>query len=142
MSAGPDPVVATDRVLGRGRSGIVVRCRDDRGRDVARKVFVGDTASKIVHYLAYGAPSAYGWNEDAVRCAVLRRRILVDLVEYWFGSKLSVATAHDIGWSADALCFRMDTEFVAGRPAALHHPFSESDDEEWRDLRSHVMLPL
>lgn len=142
MTLEPGRTLPHARVLGQGRSGIVVRCRDDRGRDVARKVFVGDTASKIVHYLFYGAPSAYAWNEDAVRCAALRRRILVDLVESWFASKLRVATAHDIGWSDDTLCFRMDTEFVAGRPAALHHPFSESHDEEWRDLRSCVMRPL
>ncbi len=131
-----------DVVLGRGRSGIVRLCRDDRGRQVARKIFVGDTASKVVHYLASGAPSAYGWNEDAVRCALVRRQIVADLVEFWFGSKLRVATAHDVSWNEETSSFRMDTEFVRARPAALHHPFSAGREGESLDLASRVMRPL
>ena len=138
----PDPGAAPDAVLGRGRSGIVVRRRDARGREVARKIFVGDRASTVVHYLIYGAPSAYVWNADAVRCALARRRILVDLVEYWFESKLRVATAHDVGWSDDTRSFFLDTEFVEGRAPALHHPFSESSEGQTKDLVSHVMRPL
>ncbi len=128
--------------LGRGRSGVVYRMRDAQGRLVARKVFIGDPAGKIVHYILTGAPSAYIWSEDAVRCARVRRQILFDLVEFWFGPALGVANALDDSWNEATRSYRMDTEFVAGRPAALHHPFSAGREGECRSLMSKVMRPL
>ncbi len=128
--------------LGRGRSGVVYRMHDAQGRLVARKVFVGDPAGKIVHYILTGAPSAYVWSADAVRCARVRRQILFDLVEFWFGPVLSVANALDDAWNEPTRSYRMDTEFVAGRPAALHHPFSSGREGECRSLMATVMRPL
>lgn len=129
-------------VLGRGRSGVVYRRRDGGGQDVARKVFVGESASKAVHYLLSGAANPYGWNADAVRCALLRRQIVGGLVQHWFGPMLRVADAVDVGWDDDARVYFLDALFVKGRPAALHHPFSVSRDHEYRSLREQVMRPL
>ena len=134
--------VARDRELGRGRSAVVYRSVDDAGRDVARKVFVGDAPSKVVNYVFFGAPNAYTWNEDATRCALHRRRILSELVEVWFGSTLRVAPAFDVRWNAEHRAFEMDTGFVPGRHAALHQPFSAPGEGEYRDLRKRVMRPL
>ncbi|MCP3979231.1 MAG: hypothetical protein GY716_07880 [bacterium] len=128
--------------LGRGRSGIVYRCRDERGREIARKVFAGDTASTVVHYVLNGAPNPYAWNEAAVECARLRRRIVGALVELWFGSRLCVADAYSTGWNEGTCSYRMDTRFVRGNAASLHHPFSAPHEGEFRDLMYGVMRPL
>lgn len=133
---------AISKEIGRGRSAVVYRCHDTSGRDIASKVFVGDPAGKLVNYLFFGAPNAYIWNEDAMQCALLRRKIVCELVKFWFGSKLSVADGYTVGWNNETRSFSMDTRFVEGRPASLHHPFSAPRDREYMDLRRLVMRPL
>lgn len=128
--------------LGRGRSGVVYRCRDEDGRDVARKVFGGDGAATLVHYAFFGAPNPYVWNEDAIACAFHRRVILESLVRFWFRDALCVATAYGTGWSEEHRAWALDTRFVSGRPAALHHPFSAARDGEAAELRQRIMKPL
>jgi hypothetical protein len=128
--------------LGRGRSGIVYRMRDAEGREIARKIFVGDAAAKLVHYVFFGAPNPYTWNEDAIRCALLRREIVGDLVEHWFGSALEVADGLEVGWHEETRSYMLDTRFVDGRPVALHHPFSADHEGQSRDLRKRIMRPL
>jgi len=138
----PTEVATSPRELGRGRSGVVYRCRDGAGRDVARKVFGGDGAAALVHYVFFGAPNPYVWSEDAIACAFHRRAILESLVRYWFRDKLTVATAYGTSWNQEQRAWALDTRFVAGRPAALHHPFSAPRDGEVEDLRRNVMKPL
>src|SRR6185436_20569153 len=128
--------------LGRGRSGVVYRCRDAQGRDVARKVFGGDGAATLVHYVFFGAPNPYVWNEDAIACAFHRRAILEWLVRYWFRERLSVATAYGFAWNEAHGAWVLDTKFVDGRPTALHHPFSATRDGEVETLRRDIMKPL
>jgi hypothetical protein len=65
--------------LGRGRSGEVWLVEAD-GRAYAEKVFYGDTLANFIHYVTSGAPNPYIWNEDAVRAAYERRRILKALL--------------------------------------------------------------
>jgi hypothetical protein len=95
-----------------------------------------------VHFLITGAPNAYIWSPEATRCAVIRRQILTDLVEFWFGSRVCVANALDSGWGEETQSLWMDTEFINGRPAALRHPFSAPRDTESAQLAKHVMRPL
>ena len=90
---------AEDRELGRGRSGVVFRSRVGSGRYFARKVFGSSGATKAVQYVFLGAPNPYAWCEPAIRTAVLRRRILSELVEYWFGTRLRVARAYGHAWN-------------------------------------------
>lgn len=129
--------------LGKGRSGVVFRGRDSAGREVARKVFAADdTMAKIVHYAFTGAPNPYTWNEDAIRCAVLRRIIIEDLLRFWFGSKLRLARAYDHRWSHQHQAFEMDCQFIDGRPVILHSPFTAASNAQLPDVVEGVMQPL
>lgn len=127
--------------IGAGRSGVVYRVRRDEG-DLAVKVFAGDRASKLVLYILTGAPNPYIWNEHAIRCAQIRRQIMTSLCRHWFGGKLRVANALSWGWNTEQLAFELHTEFVTGRPAALHTPFSTDRDHEQGELVRNMMKPL
>ena len=126
------------QILGEGRSGIVLK----RG-DIAIKVFTGgDSLTKLVNYIFCGAPNACVWNEDAAWAAHYRREILSELVEHWFDDKLRVARSQGVEWNDDFKAYELHTEFVDGRPASLHHPYSESREGELSDLVDNVMKPL
>ncbi len=127
--------------LGRGRSGVVLRSVDAAGRPIARKVFGGDRATKLVHYVIFGAPNPYVWSEPAIRSAVLRRKIMEALLPLWFGSTLRVARAYGHALNATFRANEMTCELIEGRHAALHHPFSDPQDCELSELRA-LMKPL
>lgn len=151
MSRGTPAVAASSgrsTRLGRGRSAVVFKVpasvRGDAAGDgaLAVKVFSGERLAKLVNYVLTGAPNPYTWNEDAIRCAALRRQVLVDLVEHWFGDDVGVATASGWGWNGEMNAFELECEFCPGRPASLHHPFSGARDGELRELLRTVMKPL
>jgi len=115
--------------IGKGRSGIVFRSTDSGGNDSAVKVFAGENSlTKLVNYLFTGAPNPYSWSEDALRCAHLRRDVLSTLVPYWFGSHVRIANSLGTGWNDGAKSNEMQTEYIRGRCAALHQPFSRETD--------------
>jgi hypothetical protein len=120
--------------LGRGLSAVVYR-QETPTRVAAIKVFRGHWSADVVHSVLNGAPNPYSWCEDAAQCALYRRRILAELVPFWFGDKLTVARAHSIAFNEDAGAWEMDTDFVAAHAAALHHPFGGPRDTEIDDLR-------
>lgn len=129
-------------LIGQGRSGKVYRTFEN-GNDLAVKVFSGvDSLTDLVNYVLTGAPNAYGWNEDAVKSAHLRREILEQLLFYWFGAKVRIAKSYGAGWHEPEKSFKISTEFVSGRPVKLHHPFSGKCDWELGDLTQNVMKPL
>ena len=132
----------TARIIGQGRSGTVYRFRDGHGRDVARKVFGSDWLTKLVHYTVFGAPNPYNWCARTVRAAVLRRMILADLVAFWFGPELRVASAFGSRWNPLRASFELHTEWIDGHHAALHHPFTDRREDEARDLHQRIMRPL
>ncbi|MFQ5494009.1 MAG: hypothetical protein ACE5EX_01380 [Phycisphaerae bacterium] len=138
----PISKLTPDRVLGRGRSGIVFETVDGRGQTVARKVFHGDPRTRLVHCVLSGAENPYVWNDFAIQTAFLRRRILQALVEFWFDDKLRVAAALEYGWNCEYRAFELRCELIRGRHAALCHPFSTTGDDEARDAVGHVMEPL
>ncbi|MCK3682620.1 hypothetical protein [Maribellus sp. YY47] len=130
------------RLIGQGRSGKVYRLSEN-GNDLAVKVFSGvDSLTDLVNYVVTGAPNPYGWSEDAVMSAHLRREILEQLLYFWFGTKVRIAKSYGAGWHAAEKSFKISTEFVSGRPAKLHHPFSGKCDWELDDLTRNVMKPL
>ena len=98
--------------IGQGLSGVVYRDRDALGRDIVRKVFMGSTATKLIHYVFFGAPNAYIYCEPAVEAAVLRRRILSRLVRIWFPDSLRVANALGHAWSDEHKAFELHCEFI------------------------------
>jgi hypothetical protein len=124
--------------LGGGRSGQVFLLKQGQ-RLIARKVFgAEDRLAKLVQYLAFGAPNPYAWDEAAIRCAVLRRTILAQLVAVWFGPRLQVAAAYGYSWNRDHHAWQIDTEYVPGRPPALYHPLRTPTDE--RHALVHTIL--
>ena len=128
--------------IGAGRSGVVYKDEDLQGRIVARKVFNSDKLTKFVQYVLLGSPNPYTWNEHAVQCAVLRRRILGPLCEHWFKGRVFVASAWSQDFNHDYLAYQLHTEFVDGRPPTLHHPMNRRGANEVKELRYEIMAPL
>lgn len=129
--------------IGRGRSGRVFRSRDKDGNDIAIKVVTeGDLLTILANYFFTGAPNAYNWNEDAILSAHYRRPILKELVSYWTDSKVRVANSLGARWNDEFKAYELLTEFVDGRHASLHHPFSKQKETELSDLVNNVMKPL
>ncbi|NMF86514.1 hypothetical protein [Nodosilinea sp. P-1105] len=128
-------------LLGAGRSGRVYRLSGESAH-IARKVFFGEAATHLVHYIFFGAPNPYIWNQDAVICAYYRRNILADLVKVWFGDQLRVSKALGSGWDQASRAFYLDTEFIAGRPVALCQPFRSERDRELPQQVHGIMEPL
>ncbi|MDL5054290.1 hypothetical protein QQ056_12120 [Oscillatoria laete-virens NRMC-F 0139] len=134
------------QLIGAGRSGQVYRIQTPT-QTLARKVFYGETLTHIIHYIFFGAPNPYIWNEDAIQSAYYRRKIANDLVQVWFGDRLQVANAIATGWDEDTKAYLLDTEFVTGRAVALYQPFRRESRDRDRDLEhfslvNQIMLPL
>ena len=132
----------TVKMLGRGRSGIVYRRRDDQGRDIALKVFDGEPIANAVNYVLTGAPNPYIWCEHAIQSACLRRQILTDLVRWWFPKTLRVAPAWGWGWNKDHRAYELQAELISGHHAALDQPFVDSGTDQAFELSHQVMKPL
>ncbi|MBD0334069.1 MAG: hypothetical protein ICV62_01140 [Cyanobacteria bacterium Co-bin13] len=129
------------KLLGAGRSGEVYLV-EAHHHLIARKVFQGDTLTKLVHYVFFGAPTPYIWNEDAIQCAYYRRRILAELVPFWFEDRLAVADAFSSGWNAEQQAYQLDTAFSPGSPVALCQPFAYVRRREMPVLVHQIMQPL
>lgn len=136
MSRDPEPLA--QEVLGRGRSGVVFRATDGAGRAIVRKVFGAHGTAKLAQLVLLGAPNPYAWDEHAIQCAVLRRRILEPLVRFWFGDELRVAAATGHAWNEEARAYELHAEFVDGRHAPLRHPLRRGT----RALLTHLTRDL
>ncbi len=130
------------RELGRGRSGVVFLGRDDSGRRIACKVFDTRGLTRLVQIVFLGSPNPYIWNEDAVRCAFLRRRILARLVEHWFAGRLRVSEPVGQTWNEEHRAFELRAEFSPGVPPPLHHAGRSTGTELVRELVVEIMAPL
>ncbi|MHC4994493.1 MAG: hypothetical protein ACYTGQ_05505, partial [Planctomycetota bacterium] len=97
----PSANTPTERYVGQGRSGSVYLQLDETGRPVVRKVFGGDTASKLVLLALTGGPNPYVWSEDVIRMSECRRRILSELVAFWFADELRLPETHGTSFSED-----------------------------------------
>lgn len=126
---------AHDPVLGVGRAAVVYRSVDGSGRVTARKVFHSGAMTRLVQYVFLGAPNPYAWCEHAVQAAILRRRILAPLVHHWTQGRVRIAAGWNVDWNEEFQAWQLHTEFVAGRPPALHHPFHIDSSGELDDLR-------
>jgi hypothetical protein len=115
---------------------------DHDGGTLACKVFDSHGLTKAVQVALLGAPNPYQWNEDAARCALLRRRILTRLVPVWFGRRLRVADASAVVWNERHDAFELQCEFSPGAPPALAQPLRRHLPGEVRELAALVMTPL
>ncbi|TVP58503.1 MAG: hypothetical protein EA343_21380 [Nodularia sp. (in: Bacteria)] len=129
------------KLLGAGRSGKVYLVNTSEGQ-IARKIFFEDKIANLIHYFFFGVPNPYVWNQNALSCAFYRRKILKQLVKFWFGSQLRVADAFAMGWNEEFKAYQLDTEFIQGRHVELHQPFNQNQDEELRELVHVIMIPL
>jgi hypothetical protein len=130
------------RELGRGRSGVVYVSHESEGFPVARKVFGSEGLTKLVQCVFLGAPNPYVWNEDAIRCAHLRREILAELVEDWFEDKLYVARSRGWAWNPGARAFELRAQLVDGRPPDLRHPLRAADYDQALALSTAILPKL
>jgi hypothetical protein len=128
------------RRLGAGRSGEVWLVETVDG-PAAVKVFAGDTLSNLIHYLLTGAPNPYIWNEDAIRCAHHRRKVIGALVDAWFRGRLHVADSYGVSWNEETRAWQLATEFSEGDPLPLLHPYRDSNPEV-DELREEILEPL
>jgi hypothetical protein len=108
----------------------------------ARKTFSPHWLANLVHFICTGAPNPYAWDEEAVRAAACRRRILAALVEVWFEGRLRLPELHGFSWNREARAFALETELIVGRHAALRHMFSRADGNEVGALWTRIMRPL
>ncbi|WP_414530454.1 hypothetical protein [Nodularia chucula] len=129
------------KLLGAGRSGQVFLVNTPEG-NIARKIFFEDKIANLIHYFFFGVPNPYVWNQNALSCAYYRRKILKQLVKYWFGFQLRVADAFAMGWNEEFKAYQLDTEFIQGRHVQLHQPFNQNQGQELHQLVDHIMLPL
>ncbi len=129
------------RVLGRGRSGCVYLEHDAEGRPLAAKVFSARGLVRLVQVVLLGAPNPYQWCRAALEAARLRRELLAALVRFWFGERLRVAAPRGVRWCAQARAWVLETEFIAGRHAALSQPFRPHASEA-RRLEREILRPL
>ncbi len=136
-----DTHVNYGQFIGKGRSGSVYKLHGPEGL-IARKIFTGSRAAKLLHLLFYGAPCDYIWCEAAIRAAFHRRRVLNRLVSFWFGNRLHMATTYAWGWNEEQKAWSLDTEFITGHPARLYSPFLYGQKTEIYDLLGNILPKL
>jgi hypothetical protein len=137
--------VATEAAapIGRGRSAVVYLDAAHSPRPVVRKVFTGDGPSRAVLYVLTGGGNPYGWSPAAMRCAVVRRRILARLVPLWFGDHLRLPETMGWSWDDDARAHVLRTEFIDGRHLPLRGPVEDdAPGVLLDDLQRRIMRPL
>lgn len=132
---------SSPKLLGAGRSGRVFLIERQNDR-LARKIFYSDKIATLIHYIFFGSPNPYVWNQDAIYCAFYRRKILGALVQFWFGDRLQVSDAIATDWNPEFKAYQMDTVFIKGRHVALRQPCSRDRNPELRALTHGIMIPL
>jgi len=130
------------RWVGRGRSANVFVSEGDSDIRVAHKVFTPDSVGKLVFILLNGAPNPYGWNEQAILTAVVRRRVVSQLCRFWFGGRLTLPETHGWGWNESAKAYEIRCEFIDGRHLPLRGPVDRPSDAWLEDLTLGIMAPL
>jgi len=130
------------RWVGRGRSANVFVTEGDSDARVAHKVFTPDSVGKLVFYLLNGAPNPYGWNEQAILTAVVRRRVLTKLCRFWFEGRLTLPETYGWGWNEHAGAYEIRCEFIEGRHLPLRGPADRPSDAWLADLTEGIMAPL
>ncbi len=140
MRTDASPLATEPRCIGRGRSGVVFLLESEKGPKIARKIFDSGTLTRLVQYIFLGAANPYAWSEHAIRGALLRRRILAELVPMALKGRMHVARALGHGWDEDRAAMTLDTEYIDGAHPALHHPLSQSGKQDTDELR-HKLLP-
>ena len=129
------------KFIGNGRSARVYLSTQN-GKPVASKIFTGETTSKIILFALTGSANPYTWCENAIKSAMVRRRILGPLCKHWFGEKVRLPETYSYSWNEEEKAFQIDAEFIPGSHAPLINPMKENPKDYAKELRKEIMEPL
>lgn len=129
------------KYLGEGRSAKVFLTSSGENK-VATKIFTGEPVSKFILFILTGSANPYTWCEDAIKCAIIRRRILTSLCELWFDKKLRLPNTMGYQWNPEYKAFEVDAEFIPGKHAPLFSPIKKNQVDYISELKNEIMKPL
>ncbi|WP_372368466.1 hypothetical protein [Candidatus Uabimicrobium sp. HlEnr_7] len=116
----------------------------DENKTKVHKIFIGSKLANAVHYIFFGAPNAYTWDENAIECAYLRRNILKKLTRFWFSGTLDVSEAFAVHWNEEYQAYELQAELINGQTAILKHSLHETQKSplDFDYLAREIMSPL
>ena len=129
------------KFIGNGRSARVYLSTID-GKAVASKIFTGESTSKVILFALTGSANPYTWCEDAIKCAMIRRRILSPLCKFWFGDQVRLPETYNYSWNDEEKAFQIEAEFIPGGHAPLINPMKDEAKDYASELRREIMNPL
>jgi hypothetical protein len=132
---------AEEKFIGNGRSAKVYLSQRESGQ-VATKIFTGETTSKIILYILKGSANPYTWCEDAIKTAMIRRRLLLVLSGYWFGGRLRLPKTFDYSWNDREKAWQIEAEFIEGCHAPMLNPLEDETPDYLNELQTEIMKPL
>ncbi len=129
------------KYIGKGRSAkVYLSYSGDEG--IATKTFTGESVSKLILFILTGSANPYTWCEDAIQCAMIRRRILTTLCQIWFKDKLRLPKTLGNRWNTEHKAFEIDAEFIDGMHAPLFNPLHKNQENCMSELKNEIMKPL
>ncbi len=133
--------IGQKKYIGKGRSAkVYLSYSGDEG--IATKTFTGESVSKLILFILTGSANPYTWCEDAIKCAMIRRRILTSLCQIWFTDKLRLPKTLGYRWNTEHKAFEIDAEYIAGMHAPLFNPLHINQENYMSELRNEIMKPL
>ncbi len=129
------------KYIGKGRSAKVYLSYSGN-EGIATKTFTGEPVSKLILFILTGSANPYTWCEDAIQCAIIRRRLLSALCQIWFEDKLRLPKTFGYRWNADHKAFEIDAEFIPGKHAPLFNPLHINQVNYMSELKNEIMTPL
>jgi hypothetical protein len=129
------------KFIGNGRSAKVYLSYVG-GKGIATKTFTGEPVSKLILFVLTGSANPYTWCEDAINSAIIRRRLLSGLVQFWFKDKMRLPKTYGYRWNPEHKAFEIDAEFITGQHAPLLTPLEQKPKSFMSELRSEIMNPL
>ncbi|WP_296384585.1 hypothetical protein [Winogradskyella sp.] len=133
--------VIQKKYIGKGRSAKVYLSYSGN-EGIATKTFTGEPVSKLILFILTGSANPYTWCEDAIQCAMIRRRILSSLCHIWFEDKLRLPKTYNYRWNVKHKAFEIDTEFIPGKHAPLFNPLHTNQVNYMSELKNEIMKPL
>lgn len=127
--------------IGEGRSAKVYLSTSG-GDKIATKTFTGEPVSKLILFILTGSANPYTWCEDAIQCAIIRRRLLTALCNVWFDDLLRLPKTFGYRWNAEHKAFEIDAEFISGQHAPLYNPLQKEQTNYISKLKKDIMSPL
>ncbi len=136
----PEKIVQK-KYIGKGRSAKVYLsyCGDE---GIATKTFTGEPVSKLILFILTGSANPYTWCEDAIQCAMIRRRLLSALCQIWFEDTLRLPKTFGYRWNEEHKAFEIDAEFIPGQHAPLFNPLHINQVDYMSELKNEIMKPL